>query len=926
MASYEGQITLINVHDGAGTPGAPGPTYILDTNQDEILRFATEREGFTFSPEILTIQVRKFMEDSNTIQSVDYDNLLVYFYSSGEWKSLDLVALGENVNIENNTMSIHLASLSKITDGSQHELVNLLVSSETALKLEYYVNKVLVQNKIIGIRYGLSADMARLSLNAEGIVASIQDAGLRFDANGLTIKNGNFSILSDHYEPVTITAFDENKEYYIQTASGFEQIDKAGGIVEGQQYYVYSLVPVLNADENGNLKITGVVNATDGQFTGTIYATDGIFNGFVNAKGGIFSDSIEVQGFLSVGQNSDKIYVGSLGKDGGETTEGIFSSNFDKEGNQGFCLNPDGSIIANNIQLGDSASIKNYLRLGDNCCIYNPTYNNGQFIVVGGPHGPAVSLNDNGTLRLGQDDSYIILDGINNRISTKNFLSGYSGWEITQERAEFNNIVARGTLESSVLAHGKIQTIGGILLVRPSTIIKSYKETTTGYVVYPETTLAGFKVGDYCQIGNQGTLYVIVEYNTINGNEEIVLTRIGEQATLNEIIVLDETNYSNKSIVGEILVSYGQTQPAKLDEHGNVLVEEKPSIGIAINSSDSSSSVAPHAISVFKNVFAVDETGKVIFKKEPVIVLGEMDGEGYGGLTGYGLYADNVYLKGSLISEYIDPGAMSSFYSGISTSSKVLMPEGEDGLIYFPGKARGDILFWAGAKTSEKADIASAPFKVDTYGNLYAGSGFFNGTIISNATISAAKIRAAVIEGWSLSDNTSAALSIIDVQKAINFQKKVINEAGNEDYVTVMSLEEDGMTLNVPLKVGNFLVDPDNGSVQLDNFFVQDNLGNKSELDISKLIFLKHRGASSALVKTVIKADIESFPGLQFHVLDQDVEESDSSCILQLTRERSYITNDLQCANNLFISNTIEYRQATNSNGEIIGYDLYVKE
>jgi hypothetical protein len=206
-----------------------------------------------------------------------------------------------------------------------------------------------------------------------------------------------------------------------------------------------------------------------------------------------------------------------------------------------------------------------------------------------------------------------------------------------------------------------------------------------------------------------------------------------------------------------------------LDEHGNVLVEEKPSIGIAINSSDSSSSVAPHAISVFKNVFAVDETGKVIFKKEPVIVLGEMDGEGYGGLTGYGLYADNVYLKGSLISEYIDPGAMSSFYSGISTSSKVLMPEGEHGLIYFPGKARGDILFWAGAKTSEKADIASAPFKVDTYGNLYAGSGFFNGTIISNATISAAKIRAAVIEGWSLSDNTSAALSIIDVQKAINF-------------------------------------------------------------------------------------------------------------------------------------------------------------
>lgn len=923
MASYEGQITLVNINDGAGTPGAPGPTYILDTNQDEILKFATEQTGFIFSPEELTVQVRKFTETSNEIQKIDYSNLLIYIYNSEEWIGIDLSQLGENVSIENNMLTLSLASLAKITDGSLSEIVTPLVSSETAFKLEYYVNKVLVGIKIIGVRYGLSSDMARLSLNAEGIVASIQDAGLKFDAGGLTVKNGSFTIISDKYDPVDITSFEDKQDYYIQTSTGFELVDKNLGVLEGQQYYIKTVIPSLEADENGNLKITGVINAVDGQFSGVVYAADGVFNGVINAAGGTFSKAIDVKGYLSVGEE-DKIYIGTLELSNGEKIEGIFSENFSTDGSSGFYLNPNGTIIANNIQLGDSASIKNFLKLGNNCFIYNPLYSGGKFIAVEKNGLSVISLNNDGTLRLGNENSYIVLDGVGRRIASDNYLSGFSGWQISSDKAEFNNIVARGTIESSVLAHGKVQTIGGILLVRPSTIIQDYRETTTGYIVYPETTQAGFNVGDYCQIGNQGTLYIITEYN-ISNIEEIVLTRVGEQATLNEPIVLERSQNSKESIVGEILVSYGQTQPAILDEEGNVLVEEKHSIGIAINSSDNSASVAPHAISIFKNIFTTDENGKIIFSKEPVIVLGEMNGEGYGGLKGYGLYADNVYLKGALISEYEEEGGL-DFYSGINTSSKVPMPEGQENLIYFPDKTRGDIIFWAGAKSNSEIDIANAPFKVDTYGNLYAGSGFFNGTIISNATITAAKIKAAVIEGWSLEDNTSAALSIIDVQKAINFQKKVVEEDGNVTYENVMSLEDDGMTLNVPLKIGNFIVDPESDTVQLDNFFVQDDIGNKSELDISRLVFLKYKGASSSLVKTVIKADIDALPSLQFHVMDQNLQEDELSCVMQLTKERSYISNDFQCAENIFISGTIEYRQAINSDGDIIGYDLYVKE
>ena len=921
MASYEGQITLINIHDGAGTPGAPGPTYMINTNQDEVLRFANVSSGFSFSPEELNIQVLKFSESESEILDINFDNVLLYLYHEDQWIGVDWASLGDCVSLENKTITLSLVSLARITDGSLSNIVVPLISAETAFKIEFYADRILAGVKIIGIRYGLSADMARLSLNAEGLVASIQEAGLIFNSNGLTVKNGAFTILADNYIPVQISNFAE-EDYYIYTQNGYQLVDKTEGVVQGQQYFILEKERVLEADENGNLKITGIINAKDGQFSGKVYASEGYFNGTINATGGKFSNMITVEGQLVVGQE-DKIYIGAFEKDG-RLLEGICSENFLKEGDEGFCLYPDGSIIANTIELGEGAAIKNYLRLGESCYLYNPFLNQGRFIAVEKEGVETLSLDDEGILRIGSGTN-IILNGPERRISTSNFLSGFSGWSISPDKAEFNNITVRGTIESSVMAHGKIQTVGGILLVRPSAIIKGYQKTTTGYIIYPETQNAGFSIGDYCQIGNQGALYAIVDYSVGAQGEEIVLVKAGEQMFLPEIILLDEEEENASSIIGEILVSYGSYQPPILDEDGKVVTEEKYSIGIAINSSDNSASVAPNAISVFKNVFTADENGWIKFTKEPVIVLGEMSGEGYGGLKGYGLYADNVYLKGSLISEKKSEGE-ESFYSGINTHSKIKMPSGEQNLVYFPDKQRGDILFWAGAKSSNQSDIAAAPFKVDSYGNLYAGSGFFNGTIISNATITAARIKAAVIEGWSLEDNTSAALSIIDVEKAINFQKRTYDENGNEVLQNIMTLQDDGMTLSVPLKIGNFIVDPETGGLQVDNFFAQDSYGNKAALDIAKLTFLKYRGNSSTLVKTVIKADIENQPSLQFHVMNVDGEENLGSQVLELTQDRSYFYNEVQYSSNVLLGSTVEYRQALNEQGGIIGYDLDVKE
>lgn len=878
MASYEGQITLINVNDGVGAPGAPGPTYIIETNQDEILRFAeTETEvGFSFSPDQLEIQVHKFSESEGESekQDIDPNNVCFYLYDNKTWIQINWDELGNYVVFEKQKIILSLNDLAHSKDSDLNYLIEPLISTETAFKIDFYVEHALAGTKIIGVRYGFNADMAKLSLNANGIVASMQDSKLIFNSDGLTIKNGSFRIQSE----------------------------------EGT---------VLGADENGNLEITGVIKAKDGYFNGKVYATEGRFNGEVNASGGTFTDSIAVDGHLVVGKE-DKIYVGSYSKDEWPL-QGIFTESFLENENQGFCLYPNGTIIANSIELGSSATIKDSLTLGNNCYFYNPTINDLRFIVVEDEQTKEqlISLTSDGILKIGEEG--IILNGPDRTIHTDGFMPGSIGWSISPDKAEFNNIVARGTIESSVLAHGKIQTIGGILLVRPSTIIKNYRATDAGgYIIEPETVEAGFMENDYCQIGNQGVLYRIQSIDPTTG--EITLVRATEAAALKEPVILAEDEENTFSIIGEILVSYGQT------------TEDKDSIGIAINSSDSSTSVAPHAISIFKNVFTA-ENGLIKHTKEPVIVLGEMSGEGYGGLKGYGLYADNVYLKGSLISEGEVGGK--TFYSGMNTKSKIKMPEGESGVDFFPGKDKGEILFWAGAKTNHGSDIANAPFKVDSYGNLYAGSGFFNGTIISNASITAARIKAAVIEGWSLEANTPAALSIVDVQQAINFSKK-IESSGKESFEEIMTLSDERMCLSVPLEVGNFdkdnvftprvIINPEDGSLQIEKFLIENAYGSKTEVGVSNLVFLNYKGNSVNLAKTIIKAEYEDQPSLQFHVLSEDAEETQKTQVLKLTKERSYFYNRVQCSSDLLLGEAMEYKQVLNGQNAIIGYDLYVKE
>ena len=87
----------------------------------------------------------------------------------------------------------------------------------------------------------MTQDMAKLSVEANGIFSSIAETKLEFSRDGLKIKNGGIQILNNNLEAV------------------------------------------LESDINGNLRITGEINAQSGVFRGEVYASGGIFTGAINA-------------------------------------------------------------------------------------------------------------------------------------------------------------------------------------------------------------------------------------------------------------------------------------------------------------------------------------------------------------------------------------------------------------------------------------------------------------------------------------------------------------------------------------------------------------------------------------------------------------------------------------------------------------------
>ena len=872
LSSYQGK---------DGQEGAAADQYYLEINQPEIIKFKKSNSDFssvttTVSPQQLTISVAERDhegEGATSYKILDINNLSVGIYDvqTGVLHEIDQQTLWSvlstyppiKVDEEGKTEETEYwqfrLNLANMLDFTSIEAFRIFANNNCILQINYklqefseaeQVTKTYNLTEWVDVRYNISADMATLDLQAAGIVAAIQDSKMTFNANGLTIENGALQI--------------------VKTENG-------------------TTTPLLYADELGNLIMRGIIYAEGGKFSGELEAATGTFSGTLTAATGNFSGEINansgtIGGFI-ISENQ------------------LVSQAQDENGSYNIVLNgSDGTLEANNIIIGTGAQIKDYIKIGDITESNGPNYlvklkrantSSDSFLTVTKQQEEILALKADGQIIVGNNENSIIINGGEGYIQSQNYENGM-GWRIANDRSIFNDVTVRGSIRASVLEYGETQAIGGALLVRPSTRIIKTEVIDISHLaenqqdfytkLYVEET-NGFNIGDYCRIDSQTENIIGFDYY--------------------EIIEID---HSNKTIIvnGNARSSAGKA----LVSFGSVSEERQDNVGISINGSVDDSFGPPQSISVFD--FDPNRQGSKIV---PKIVLGKLpdDGDIYGYAAGtYGLYAENVLLKGSLVTQ-AKTNEQGFTYSGISTLySGSNSPNSDKYAQWFGENNTGEILLWAGAKGTNKEEIEDSKFFVDRNGNLFAGSGYFKGTIITDATITASAIETATIRG----SGDTPALTIEDASKGIHFT--ATNELGES--TIVFEVTKDHITANVPSFNfnGNFNI-RDDGALVLPNLYISKTI---SALNNQAIIFDDHS------ISYTSNFDENSLSG---HISNYiDFKEnlaffSNDNKMLEISSNEANFTGSLKVNKSIYYGDKIEYQPAYDIDGNLIGYDLYVE-
>ena len=855
----DGKQTVTYAVSRQGADGKPGPagssssSYKLDFSQTEILKFVDSNGTTTISPAILTVSVLKDepLELNGATQITDLDisefEVSIYNLNTGEWYPItdpDIVTLEETHNF-----NINLQTL--INKGSEEGnlAANQLLFNECILKVSYslYLEKeeeIERFNMIecLNVRYGMNKDMASLSVKAGGIVASMQDSKLTFDANGLVIQNGAF-IIRD----------------------------------EANNNLLYS--------DNGNLSLKGTIYADNGYFSGELRAATGTFTGELQAASGTFTGRLEA----ATGSFSGDISAAG-GTIGGFTIgpTRLTSTSINENGLFNIVLDGgEGRIEAENIILGTGAEIREYIKIGEQVELRKAVTSNDSFIkVINEEEIEILSLKANGTMNLGNGNNTIILSGEDGSIMSQSYRDGL-GWKISNTNSIFNDVTVRGSIRASVLEYGETQAIGGALMIRPSSriIAASLSETNTILTI---EEVKGFNIGDFCRIDIQ-TL------NSLDHN-------------FYEIVAVDQ---NNKTITvsgnaadtqGKPIVNFGQTGD---------------NVGICINGSVDDSFGTPQSISVFD----FDTETKLV---SPRIVLGKLPNEqtiyGYAAGT-YGLYAENVLLKGSLVTQTDTTGSVT--YSGISTLySGIDAPASHKYESWFGTGNTGEILLWAGATGTTKEEVENSKFFVDRNGNLFAGSGYFKGTIITDATITASAIETAILRG-SNDKPGEPALKIEDATKGIVFT--ATNEY-NETEV-VFEVTKDQIVANVPnFKFNSNFTVGGNGSLVVPNLYVigSDDGTVITEEIVTEAIMFDNKRIS--YTKDFKQNELNGNTKGYIDFANGTVFSPDGvNQVLTLSSQQVHVNMPLYIQESIKYNEVMEYKPAYDSKGELVGYDLYIE-
>jgi len=214
-------------------------------------------------------------------------------------------------------------------------------------------------------------------------------------------------------------------------------------------------------------------------------------------------------------------------------------------------------------------------------------------------------------------------------VQSNDYISDSRGFKITDSGfAEFEDVKIRGRISSSVFEYDKISSVSGKLLVSNASVLSQDVSSCDTTITVEDPV---FSVGEVLRI-REGT------------NEEYML-------------ITDDSNASTYTVTRFLNGSTGESNPSWYK--GTAIV----STGIGTDGSqtgyimlDAVSYYSPFIDIVYRNSTVYDDfTTKVR--------LGNLEGivdSDFGVLDGFGLYSDNVFLKGKLYAPEIKTGISGS--------------------------------------------------------------------------------------------------------------------------------------------------------------------------------------------------------------------------------------------------------------------------
>lgn len=571
-------------------------------------------------------------------------------------------------------------------DENLRVLDNFFTSTESSsyitVKISYNDGEY-VAYKYLSISTGTGEDAARLSIKAGGIYASVANAKLTFDENGLTIKNGGIKVY-DNNNDVALT-FDE---------------------------------------ESRLLTIIGDIRAKSGYFSGELRAATGSFSGEITANSG------EIGGF-TITQNSI-------------TASGLTLSSNGNGGNS--------QIDVDNILLGSGAQVKpgGQITVGENLIISDPTNANNNTVFALTKDGDNYfSINNNGDINgynwsIKKDGDEIVASFDRLVTTNGNFKGHIEASDITA------GTISASTIETASFVTERIRSMGGAFIFRPVSNIASNgisNYNTTNKQIKIILDQSNF-VNNYIKVGD--TIIISGNLNSNNNTQDNINSQNLTGGSNYYAIVNTINTANNFIIVTPINPNHYSTILAQAnlqDENAliSVTVLGQDDILIGINSDKSpAGNILPQRGLVMEAFKHSVDNSRHYFNYDVKLFLGDFQALSDKNLIpnsaefsdGWGLYADNVYLKGSLVTEQVQSGSNNSTFAGVSTRTNATVKvEDED----------ERIMFWAGAH--DVSNINESPFIVTEKGTILAKKGIFEGTVLSNVLITESTVRTPAIYG-----------------------------------------------------------------------------------------------------------------------------------------------------------------------------------